>query len=88
MRLAGFEVGPQTPLFLIAGPCVIESEALVMTTAERLKAITAKLEMPLVFKASFDKANRSSIGELSRPRRRARPAHTRARARASSKFPC
>jgi 2-dehydro-3-deoxyphosphooctonate aldolase (KDO 8-P synthase) len=64
MRLAGFEVGAQTPLFLIAGPCVIESEALVMTTAERLKAITAKLAMPLVFKASFDKANRSSIGSF------------------------
>ena len=61
MKLAGFEVGPQTPLFLIAGPCVIESEGVVMTTAERLKAITAKLEMPLVFKASFDKANRSSL---------------------------
>jgi 2-dehydro-3-deoxyphosphooctonate aldolase (KDO 8-P synthase) len=62
MRLAGIEVGPQTPLFLIAGPCVIESEELVMTTAERLKAIAAKLEMPLIFKASFDKANRSSVG--------------------------
>jgi 2-dehydro-3-deoxyphosphooctonate aldolase (KDO 8-P synthase) len=61
MRLAGFEVGPQTPLFLIAGPCVIESEGVVMTTAERLKTITAKLAMPLVFKASFDKANRSSL---------------------------
>jgi 2-dehydro-3-deoxyphosphooctonate aldolase (KDO 8-P synthase) len=61
MRLAGFEVGAQTPLFLIAGPCVIESEALVMTTAERLKAICAELAVPLVFKASFDKANRSSL---------------------------
>ena len=60
MKLAGFEVGPQTPLFLIAGPCAIESERVVLTTAERLKSITAKLEMPLVFKASFDKANRSS----------------------------
>jgi 2-dehydro-3-deoxyphosphooctonate aldolase (KDO 8-P synthase) len=60
MRLAGFEVGPKTPLFLIAGPCVIESEALVMSTAERLKEITADLGVPLVFKASFDKANRSS----------------------------
>jgi 2-dehydro-3-deoxyphosphooctonate aldolase (KDO 8-P synthase) len=64
MRLAGFEVGLKTPLFLIAGPCVIESESLVMTTAERLKAITAKLQMPLVFKASFDKANRSSVGSF------------------------
>ena len=62
MRLAGFEIGVKSPLFLIAGPCVIESESLVMTTAERLKNITAKLAMPLVFKASFDKANRSSLG--------------------------
>ncbi len=61
MRLAGFEVGPNAPLFLIAGPCVIESEALVLTIAERLKEVTAKLAMPLVFKASLDKANRSSI---------------------------
>jgi 2-dehydro-3-deoxyphosphooctonate aldolase (KDO 8-P synthase) len=64
MRLGGFEVGGKSPLFLIAGPCVIESEALVMTTAERLKEITAKLAMPLVFKASFDKANRSSIASF------------------------
>jgi 2-dehydro-3-deoxyphosphooctonate aldolase (KDO 8-P synthase) len=61
MRLAGFEVGSKTPLFLIAGPCVIESEALVLSTAERLKTITAKLAMPFLFKASFDKANRSSL---------------------------
>ena len=61
MRLAGFEVGAKKPLFLIAGPCVIESEALVMSTAERLKAITAELDVPFVFKASFDKANRSSV---------------------------
>jgi 2-dehydro-3-deoxyphosphooctonate aldolase (KDO 8-P synthase) len=61
MRLAGFEVGANKPLFLIAGPCVIESEALVMSTAERLKAITAELDVPFVFKASFDKANRSSV---------------------------
>ena len=61
MRLAGFEVGAQTPLFLIAGPCVIESEALVMSTAERLKDITTRLDVSLVFKASFDKANRSSL---------------------------
>ena len=64
MRLAGFEVGSKHPLFLIAGPCVIESEALVMTTAERLKAITAGLGVPFVFKASFDKANRSSGGSF------------------------
>ena len=64
MRLAGFEVGSKTPLFLIAGPCVIESESLVMSTAERLKAITADLAMPFVFKASFDKANRSSAASF------------------------
>jgi 2-dehydro-3-deoxyphosphooctonate aldolase (KDO 8-P synthase) len=64
MRLGRFTVGDQTPLFLIAGPCVIESEELVMTTAERLKAITSRLAMPFVFKASFDKANRSALGSF------------------------
>jgi len=64
MNLAGFAVGAREPLFLIAGPCVIESEALVLSTAERLKAIAAKLAMPFVFKASFDKANRSSLGSF------------------------
>jgi 2-dehydro-3-deoxyphosphooctonate aldolase (KDO 8-P synthase) len=64
MRLAGFEVGSKAPLFLIAGPCVIESEALVMGMAERLKEITTGLEMPFVFKASFDKANRSSAASF------------------------
>ena len=67
MRLAGFEVGAKTPLFLIAGPCVIESEALVMSTAEQLKAITVELGVPFVFKASFDKANRSSAGSFRGP---------------------
>jgi 2-dehydro-3-deoxyphosphooctonate aldolase (KDO 8-P synthase) len=60
MKLAGFEVGIDRPLFLIAGPCVIESEALVQEIAGTLKEITAALGMPLIFKASFDKANRSS----------------------------
>ena len=64
MNLAGFAVGAREPLFLIAGPCVIESEALVLSTAERLKAIAAKVAMPFVFKASFDKANRSSLGSF------------------------
>jgi 2-dehydro-3-deoxyphosphooctonate aldolase (KDO 8-P synthase) len=64
MRLAGFEVGSKAPLFLIAGPCVNESEALVMGMAERLKEITTGLEMPFVFKASFDKANRSSAASF------------------------
>ena len=61
MKLAGFEVGAREPLFLIAGPCVIESETLVLSTAEHLKKITSKLSMPLLFKASFDKANRSAM---------------------------
>jgi 2-dehydro-3-deoxyphosphooctonate aldolase (KDO 8-P synthase) len=60
MELAGFEVGNRNPLFLIAGPCVIESEAMIMKVAETLKALTEKLEIPYIFKASFDKANRTS----------------------------
>lgn len=60
MKLAAFEVGPQRPLFLIAGPCVIESEALVLDVAGRLKEMTDALGIPFIFKASFDKANRSS----------------------------
>jgi 2-dehydro-3-deoxyphosphooctonate aldolase (KDO 8-P synthase) len=60
MILAGIEVGLDRPLFLIAGPCVIESEALVQEVAGRLKEITSALGMALIFKASFDKANRSS----------------------------
>jgi 2-dehydro-3-deoxyphosphooctonate aldolase (KDO 8-P synthase) len=61
MRLAGADVGQHAPLFLIAGPCVIESEALVLDVATQLQAVAAKLGMPFVFKASFDKANRSSL---------------------------
>jgi len=60
MKLCDFEVGPDRPLFLIAGPCVIESEALVMEVAGRLVELTRALGLPYVFKASFDKANRSS----------------------------
>jgi 2-dehydro-3-deoxyphosphooctonate aldolase (KDO 8-P synthase) len=60
MQLAHFEVGLDRPLFLIAGPCVIESELLVQEIAGTLKMITQALGMPLIFKASFDKANRSS----------------------------
>jgi 2-dehydro-3-deoxyphosphooctonate aldolase (KDO 8-P synthase) len=60
MKLASFEIGAERPLFLIAGPCVIESEALVLDVAGRLRDITEKLGIPFVFKASFDKANRSS----------------------------
>jgi len=60
MKLATFEVGLDRPFFLIAGPCVIESEALVTEVAGRLKELTAGLRIPFIFKASFDKANRSS----------------------------
>jgi 2-dehydro-3-deoxyphosphooctonate aldolase (KDO 8-P synthase) len=60
MKLCGFEVGADRPLFLIAGPCVIESAALVEEVAGRLKEVTGALGIPYVFKASFDKANRSS----------------------------
>ena len=60
MKLAGFEVGLQKPLFLIAGPCVIEGPTLTQEIAGRLKEITRRLAIPFVFKASYDKANRSS----------------------------
>jgi len=60
MKLCGFEAGLDQPLFLIAGPCVIESRELVLRTAERLRTICQQLDMPFIFKASFDKANRSS----------------------------
>jgi len=60
MKLCDFQVGIDQPLFLIAGPCVIESEQLVLETAAALKEITAALEIPFIFKSSFDKANRSS----------------------------
>ena len=60
MRLCGFEVGADRPFFLIAGPCVIESEGLVLEIAAALRDMTGKLGIPFIFKASFDKANRSS----------------------------
>jgi 2-dehydro-3-deoxyphosphooctonate aldolase (KDO 8-P synthase) len=67
MKLCGFEVGPGRPFFLIAGPCVIESEALVIDVAGRMREITDELGIPYVFKASFDKANRSSRGSFRGP---------------------
>jgi 2-dehydro-3-deoxyphosphooctonate aldolase (KDO 8-P synthase) len=67
MKLASFEVGPDRPFFLIAGPCVIESEGLVVDVAGRLKEMTAALKVPFVFKASFDKANRSSRSSFRGP---------------------
>jgi len=60
MKLAGHDVGGERPLFLLAGPCVIESPALTEEIAGRLKEITARLQIPFIFKASYDKANRSS----------------------------
>lgn len=60
MNLAGYEVGLDKPFFLIAGPCVIESRAMIMDIAAELKAITDELQIPFIFKSSFDKANRSS----------------------------
>ena len=60
MKIAGHEVGADQPFLLIAGPCVIESPALTQEIAGRLKEITARLRIPFVFKASYDKANRSS----------------------------
>src|ERR1700751_3629232 len=60
MKLADSEVGLQQPLFLIAGPCVIEGPTLTQEIAGRLKEITTRLSIPFVFKASYDKANRSS----------------------------
>jgi 2-dehydro-3-deoxyphosphooctonate aldolase (KDO 8-P synthase) len=60
MNLCGFEVGLDHPLFLIAGPCVIESEQLAMDTAGQLKEMCVELGVPFIYKSSFDKANRSS----------------------------
>ncbi|MFN3611706.1 3-deoxy-8-phosphooctulonate synthase [Tepidimonas sp.] len=60
MKLCGFEVGLDRPFFLIAGPCVVESEQLQLDVAGQLKEITAELGIPFIFKSSYDKANRSS----------------------------
>src|SRR3954471_9969330 len=60
MKLCGFEVGLDKPFFLIAGPCVVESEQLQMDVAGQLKEMTAALGIPFIFKSSYDKANRSS----------------------------
>lgn len=60
MKLCGFEVGLDKPFFLMAGPCVIESEEMVLDIAREMKAICADLGIPYIFKASYDKANRTS----------------------------
>src|SRR5438105_6448998 len=67
MRLTGHEVGAGRPLFLIAGPCVIEGAALTQEIAGRLKEITTRLGIPFIFKASYDKANRSSASSFRGP---------------------
>ena len=67
MQLCGFEVGIDRPLFLIAGPCVIESEALALESAGQLRDITARLGIPFIYKSSFDKANRTSASSFRGP---------------------
>jgi 2-dehydro-3-deoxyphosphooctonate aldolase (KDO 8-P synthase) len=67
MNLCGFEVGLDRPFFLIAGPCVIESEQLQLDVAGQLKEITGALGIPFIFKSSFDKANRTSISSFRGP---------------------
>ena len=67
MNLCGFEVGLEQPLFLIAGPCVIESEQLALDTAGELKQICNDLGIPFIYKSSFDKANRTSVDSYRGP---------------------
>ena len=67
MRLCGFEVGPDRPFFLIAGPCVIESEKLARKVASSLKELTTELGIPFIFKSSYDKANRTSVRSFRGP---------------------
>ena len=64
MKLCGFETSLELPFFLIAGPCVIESEQLALDTAGQLKEICARLGLNFIYKSSFDKANRSSLGSF------------------------
>jgi 2-dehydro-3-deoxyphosphooctonate aldolase (KDO 8-P synthase) len=67
MKLCGFDVGDDQPFFLIAGPCVIEAEGLVIEIAGRMKELTRELGIPYIFKASYDKANRSSKASFRGP---------------------
>ena len=67
MNLCGFEVGLDRPFFLISGPCVVESEQLQVDVAGQLKEITSALGIPFIFKSSFDKANRTSLGSFRGP---------------------
>lgn len=67
MDIAGHRIGPQEPLFFIAGPCVIESEELALQTAEALRGIAQRLNILIIYKSSFDKANRSSSASFRGP---------------------
>jgi len=67
MRLLDFNVGPDQPFFLIAGPCVIESEDLVLGAADSLAEISTRVGVPLIFKSSYDKANRTSVDSYRGP---------------------
>ena len=95
MKLCGFDIGLDQPFFLIAGPCVVESEQLQMDTAGTLKEITSALGIPFIFKSSYDKANRSSgtsfrgpgmekgLEILAKVKKRPGPAHPHRRAHRS-----
>ena len=61
MKLCNFEIGGNKPFFLLSGPCVVESEKLTLEIAATLKELTEELGIPYIFKASFDKANRTSL---------------------------
>ena len=67
MKLCHFDAGLDQPIFLIAGTCVIESEQMALDTAGQLKEITDSLQIPFIYKSSFDKANRSSIHSFRGP---------------------
>lgn len=67
MKLCGFDAGLEHPLFVIAGPCVVESEQMAMDTAAALKEMTDRLGIPFIYKSSYDKANRSSINSFRGP---------------------
>lgn len=67
MKLCGFDIGLNKPLFVMAGPCVIESEQFAIDTAGQLKEITSALKIPFIYKSSFDKANRTSINSYRGP---------------------
>ena len=76
MKLCGFDIGLDQRFFLIAGPCVVESEQLQMDVAGQLKEITSSLGINFIFKSSFDKANRSSGASFRGPAQRKRARHS------------